>query len=90
MRAPVGDAASNPLRLLQAGRHVAARVLGHAGRERRVPDPGHGPAPVAAAQRVGPAEPFRQALPGDPGAQDMDHGFHELAQPFAVLLPDAG
>jgi hypothetical protein len=66
------------------------RVLGHAGCEQRVPDPGHRPPPVAALERVRLAEPFRQVLPGDAGAQDIDHGFHELAQPFDVLLPDAG
>ena len=48
------------------------------------------PAAEAAAERIGLAKPLRQVVPGDPGAQDMDHGFHEPAQPFAIPLPDAG
>ena len=41
-------------------------------------------------QGVGLAEPLRQVVPGDAGAQDVDHGLDEPPQPFDVALPDAG
>ena len=70
--------------------HRLERVLGHPGGEQRVPDPGHRPATIAALERARLAEPLRQVLPGDAGAQHEDHGFDEPAQPFGIPLPDAG
>src|SRR3954453_7477072 len=79
-----------PLGYGRVHHHGLKLIFWDAALEQRVPDALLRPAPEAALERVGLAEPLWQVLPRHAGAEDLDHGLDELAQAFDVPLPDAG